>query len=370
MSTKPADRALAAVFHRPGTTLELVTFPRPELAPGEALIEVDCCTICGSDTHTIRGDRPVAGPTVLGHETIGRVVELPAYGPKVCDVAGASLAIGDRVTWSVAACCGRCFFCERDLPQKCEQLFKYGHETTERRALGGGLAEFCHLMPGTAIVKVPEDLTDLVACPANCATSTVAAACRTAGGCAGKSVVIHGAGMLGLTAAAMAAAQGATAIIVTDITERRLARAKTFGATHAVNVNEPTPLTETLRDVTDSRGADLVIEMSGSPAAVEQSIEQLRIGGQLILVGAVFPGRAARIAPEHVVRKLLRIDGVHNYKPEDLVAAIEFLEQASRVYPFETLVDAEFPLREVNAAVRVATSGAAIRVGVTGASRK
>ena len=82
-----------------------------------------------------------------------------------------------------------------ELPQKCEQLFKYGHERiTPAHPLSGGLAEFCHLALGTPILPVPDALPDLVACPVNCATATVAAALRAAGGCRGRSVLVQGAG--------------------------------------------------------------------------------------------------------------------------------------------------------------------------------
>jgi alcohol dehydrogenase len=365
MNSPLKAHALAAVFHRPGEPLELREFQRPVVQSGEALVEITCSTICGSDLHTIRGDRPVAGPTVLGHEIIGRIAELPASGPQVCDVSGTPLEIGDRVTWSVAASCGACFFCGQGLAQKCEKLLKYGHETTDRRALSGGLAEFCHLAPGTAIVNVPDELSDFVACPANCATATVAAAFRTAGGSAGKSVVIHGAGMLGLTAAAMAASQGASCVIATDISDERLARATIFGATHAISVaNGTQELGATLDELTEKRGADLIFELSGSTSVVEESIEQLRIAGQLVLVGSVFPSRAAQLAPEQIVRKLLRIEGVHNYAPADLSAAVEFLKHAAGQFPFESLVDAEFSLQNANVAIERAMASRAIRLAV------
>lgn len=353
--------ALAAIFHGPGQPLEFCEFPLPVLQAGEVLVEISCSTICGSDLHTIHGARPVAGPTVLGHEIIGRIAELADSGSAPADVSGNRLAIGDRVTWSVAASCGTCYFCRQTLPQKCEQLFKYGHETTARSPLSGGFAEFCHLVSGTAIVKVPDALSDHVACPANCATATVAGAVRIAGGCRAKSVLIQGAGMLGLTAAAMAATQGAAAIVVTDLSEQRLAKARDFGATHTVQIgNEPSALPETIRPVTGGRGVDLVFEMSGAAAAVEQSVELLRIGGQLLLVGSVFPTRAARLVPEQIVRKLLRIDGVHNYAPTDLTAAIEFLTNASKRYPFESLVGAEIKLRDLNE--YIARSGGADQI--------
>jgi len=332
--------------------LELREFPLPELRAGEVLVELTCSTICGSDLHTIRGARPVAGPTVLGHETIGRIVQLAEGESPPTDVLGNELTVGDRVTWSVAASCGRCFYCQRALPQKCESLFKYGHETTARQALSGGLAEYCQLLPGTAIVKVPEILSDYAACPANCATATVACAMRIAGDCAGKSVLIHGAGMLGLTAAAMASTQGAAAIIVSDLSEQRLARADTFGATHSVCVRDDgTALPNLVQEVSGGRGVDVVFEMSGATVAVEQSIGLLRIGGQLVLVGSVFPGPGAQLSPEQIVRKLLRIDGVHNYAPQDLATAVDFLSvtAASQPFPFESLVSPPIPLEELDA---------------------
>ena len=341
----------ALVFHGPGRPLEMCEFPWPDLQAGELLVEITCSTICGSDLHTIRGDRSVAGPTVLGHETIGRVVRFAPHGSPPTDVDGIPLALGDRVTWSVAASCGYCFYCQRGLPQKCDRLFKYGHETTARHALSGGLAEFCHLVNGTAIVKLPDALPDYTACPANCATATVACALRTAQGSSRKTVLIHGAGMLGLTAAAMAATQGATAVIVTDRSRQRLARALEFGATRTVHIgDEASSLTEAVGNVTDGRGVDLALEMSGAPTAVEQSLDLLRIGGQLVLVGAVFATRAAQLSPEKIVRKLLRIDGVHNYAPTDLKQAVEFLHANStaRRFPFATLVGAEVRLAELN----------------------
>lgn len=171
--------------------------------------------------------------------------------------------------------------------------------------------------------------------------------------------------MLGLTAAAMAANQGAASIIVTDIVDQRLARAAGFGATHCINAGQDTSfLAETIEAVTEGRGVDVIFEMSGTVGAIEQSIDQLRIGGQLVLVGSVFPTRAAQVTPEQVVRKLLRIDGVHNYTPDDLRVAIEFLTRASHIYDFESLVSAEFSLRDCNEAVAASRGADAVRIAV------
>src|SRR5262249_62070482 len=115
------------------------------------------------------------------------------------DHEGRPLQMGDRVVWSLAVGCGACFFCAHELPQKCAHLVKYGHAAIgEAHTLSGGLATHCHLLRGTAVYRAPEEVPDLVACPATCATATVAAALRQAGDVEGATVLIQGAGMLGL----------------------------------------------------------------------------------------------------------------------------------------------------------------------------
>ena len=355
----------AIVFHEPGRPLELQRFPLPVVAEGEFLVRVTCCTLCGSDVHTHEGRRSTPCPTVLGHEIIGRLAQTPAKGGAL-DYDGGSLAIGDRVTWSVAAACGDCFFCNHGLPQKCERLFKYGHERiSEAHPLAGGLAEYCHLARGTAVFRVPDDLPDEVACPANCATATAAAAMRYAGECDGQVVLIQGAGTLGLTAAAMASTAGAREVIVCDRLPERLRPAENFGATRTTCVEGGDDQLRTLIDgVTAGRGVDLAIEMSGTTPAIESGIRLLRTGGRYVWVGSVFPAQPLSIAPETVVRKLLSIQGVHNYTPADLRAALRFLECNHARYPFGQLVSRVFSLEEAAAAFAHASQGAALRVAV------
>jgi alcohol dehydrogenase len=361
-----AESSRAMVFHEAGRPLELLTYPLPRLAEGEVLVRITCCTLCGSDVHTFEGRRSTPLPTILGHEIIGRVAQLPP-GREVRDHHGDRLEIGDRVTWSVAAGCGGCFFCKDGLPQKCERLFKYGHERiSDRHPLSGGLAEHCHLAPGTTIVRLPSALSDAVACPANCATATVAAALRYAGDCADRVVLIQGAGMLGLTAAAMARSAGAREVVVCDKVSERLPRAGRFGATRTACVQDDEgELRATVEEVSSGRGVDTAIDVSGAPAAIETGIELLRVGGRYVWVGAVFPARPVAVSAETVVRKILSIQGVHNYGPEDLRAAVRFLSDNHRQFPFQELVAEEFALEDANAAFLHAAGSGALRVAVT-----
>src|SRR5579863_7981833 len=207
--------ALAAVFRAENQPMALERFALPELKRGEALVQISCATICGSDLHSFYGRRPAPTPGVLGHEMVGHLAAMGPGGAR--DFRGNPLTVGDRVTWSMVWSCGECYYCQRGLPSKCEHLMKFGHEAVKAGCeFSGGFAEFCHLPERTAIFKIPDDLPDVVAAPANCATATVAAMFRHAGSVAGQSVVVFGAGMLGLTACAMAAVGGAKPIIAVE----------------------------------------------------------------------------------------------------------------------------------------------------------
>lgn len=350
----------AAVFIGPGQPLELREFAVPDPVGGEVLVRVTGCTICGSDVHTFEGRRTVHTPIILGHEIVGRIESLGPNAP-THDANGHALQPGDRVTWSIVANCGRCFFCDRHLPQKCERMVKYGHETVHNNAeLKGGLADYCRLAPGSTLLRLPDALTDAVACPASCATATVAAALRFAGGVAGGTVLVQGAGMLGLTACAMARWAGAAEVICCDPAANRLERATAFGAGTVVL---PQDLSTSLSRVTNGYGVDVALELSGSPIALEAGLPLLRIGGTYILVGAVFPTRSVALEPEKVVRRQLTIRGVHNYAPQDLATAVQFLSEA-KAYPFESLVPNWTNLREVNRAFEQARRPEVFRAGV------
>ena len=353
-------KATAAVFHGAGRPIELQGWPIPEPIGGEVLVEVVACTLCGSDLHSIHGRRSVPTPTVLGHEILGRIA---GFGPEAgrIDGAGLPLAVGDRVTWAVVASCGTCDYCRRGLPQKCERGFKYGHEPLRPgRELSGGLADHCLLVPGTAIFRVPAGLSDASACPASCATATVAAALELAGPIQGRSVLVIGAGMLGVTAAAWSSVLGAGEVIVCDPSDDRLAEASAFGATRSTS---PSGLADAVRSATGGKGLDIILEFSGSSEAIEAALPLLGTGGTLVLVGSVFPDSPISIAPERIVRGCLTIRGVHNYTPRHLRQALEFLG-GNPQFPFDSLVSPWQPLGEIDAIVGSDLARRAMRVGI------
>lgn len=341
------EGVLAAVFHEAKRPLEFCLLPRPELQPGETLVRVVCCTLCGSDLHTIAGRRNESSPSILGHEILG-VVEEVSDEPAV-DVHGDPLKPGDRITWSICVSCGRCDRCLGGLPQKCRHLHKYGHGRAEGRfALSGGLAEAILLRPDSTIIKVPDELPDHVACPANCATATVMAAFNAVGSVEGKRVLLLGAGLLGLTAAAVATYRGADATAMSDPAPERLSLAQQFGADGQI----------------DPSGFDVVMDFSGSVDAIEAAIESANIGAKIVLVGSVMKCDDMKLNPEQVIRKCWQIHGIHNYAPADLVDAVQFLTEQHQSFPFAELVSAEFSLEQIDHAIRYAEKHRPIRVAV------
>ncbi len=357
-------RCWAAVFQGAGQPLELREFSIPEIREREALVRIECCTICGSDLHTLTGKRQEAVPSILGHEALGVVSTVG--DPPLRDIFGTPLQRGDRVTWSTSISCGECDRCLSGLPQKCRTLAKYGHSRAEGRyALSGGLAEYILLRPGSTVMKPPPEVPDKVICPVNCATATVAAAYRMAGGSAGRRVLIFGAGMLGLTAAAFGKIHQAAQVVVCDVNPDRLLTANRFGADAGVQWHaDEEEFRRRLAHEGGSETFDVILELSGASDAVEAACRAGDIGAQIVLVGSVMPSRAARIDAEQIVRRWLTIQGVHNYAPEDLRTAIEFLSKSHTRFPFAKLVEFTDSLERINQAVETALQTQPVRLAI------
>lgn len=343
--------ARVQLFHGPGRPFELRHAPLPAtLGPGEVLVEISLATICGSDLHTFEGRRNGPVPTVLGHEAVGRVIA----------TARAGVLPGRRVTWTLADSCGECPACtEYRLPQKCRELFKYGHAAlSSGSGLNGGYASHIVLRRGTAIYAVPDELSDALVAPANCAAATVVGLlaelptpCRAA--------LVQGGGLLGLYACALLRQRGVDGVFCSDVSEARRALVAEFGGIPV----SPDEAVERVREVS-ADGADLVIEVAGAAAAVPQGVAALRPGGHYLWAGMVHPETALQLTGEAVVRKCLHIRGVHNYAPHDLEAALAFLAATHRTYPYEKLVSPPLPLERLNDAIALAQRREWLRVAV------
>ncbi|AWB97006.1 alcohol dehydrogenase [Agromyces badenianii] len=360
---------VAMVWNEPGRPHDALAAPGVRLAPGEALVEVELATICGSDVHTVRGDRAAAAPLVLGHEQVGRVV---AIGEGAVRADGSLLELGDRVVWSVTVSCGECDRCRRGLTQKCRSLAKYGHERVHRGwELSGGFATHVQVRAGTAIVRVSETLPAAVAAPASCATATAMAALDAAAErveLAGALVLVTGAGQIGLSVAAMAIESGAE-VIVADPDASRREFARRIGAV-PVDPNAKGASPDRLEAVLtrfEARGfreVVVAVEASGAATAVRTVFDVVGVGGVAVIIGSGAPGAEVSVDPESIVRRLVSVTGVHNYSAPQLVRAVEFLERSWQPLRLDELVGATHPLTEIDLALDEAATGRYVRVGV------
>lgn len=344
VTLRPA--AIAMVWVGEGHPHETIAVPGVALADGDVLVAVEMSTICGSDVHTVQGRRSAPTPLVLGHESVGRVIATGDTGANAVD--GTPLRIGDRVIWSVTISCLSCDRCLQGLPQKCRTLGKYGHERVGAHGdLTGAFGTHVQLREGTAVVRVPEALPASVLAPASCATATAWAAVARAGrdrDLEGAAVRIHGAGLVGLSAAAIAVEHGAT-VEVLDPNPARRALAARFGAGEL------------------AREPDVIIEASGH--AVVEALAGVAVGGTVVLVGSVFPADPVPLDAESIVRRLVTVAGIHNYTGAELADAVAFLTGRGRAYPFADAVGSVRSLLDIDAAlVEAASRDAPLRIGL------
>lgn len=353
-----------AVFHSKDQPITYETIAVPPLREGEILVRNEYTTLCRSDLTTFTGKRIEKTPTILGHEIAGRIEE---FGPGVPmrDCRNAQLRVGDRVTWAIYASDPSSCLARRGIPQKGDGLFKYGHEQLKPGStLHGGLAEYCILRQHTPVIRVDPTVPLTVSALINCSVATVAGTLRLAGEVKDQNIVIAGAGMLGVVACAMCRNADARQVIAVDIDDARLAVAQEFGADEVVKLSLAQPLKEQLAACLPAEAVTVALDFSGVSETMEALVSTLGIGGTLVLVGAVFPQRPLQINAEQLVRKLHTITGLHNYNVQDLVAAVEFIEQNHTRFPFARLVDDKFDLDSVNEAFDYALKSGAHRVGV------
>jgi putative phosphonate catabolism associated alcohol dehydrogenase len=348
---------VAMVWNEVGRPHEALAVPGVRLSPGEALVEVELATICGSDVRTVQGARPAPVPLVLGHEQVGRVI---AVGEGTRCIDGIPLGLGDRVVWSVVVSCGQCDRCLRGVPQRCRTAGRYGHERVHRGwELSGGFATHVQLRDGTAIVRVPEDVPSRVLAPAACATATAVAALEAASARAdldGALVLVTGAGLVWLTVVAMAVEAGAE-VIVSDPDAPRRELARRFGAQAVDPAARDTPPDR-------SREVLVAIEASGAASAVPTVVDSLGVGGVAVLVGGRAPGSEVCLDAESLGRRLVTVTAVHDSTGDQLRRAVAFLARSWRTQPFDELVGATHPLADLDAAFAEAATGAHVRVGV------
>lgn len=358
--------AKAAVYEAPNTPFILKDYPLRPVKPNEVLVRVTMSTICRSDIHSYEGKRPNPCPGILGHEIIGVIEELGGNIKR--DMRGDPLHVGDRITWSEYFFDGDCYYREvHDMPQKCHGVRKYGHDLAEEEPhFLGGFAEYCYIVPGTWILKLPDTLSDEEATPINCGVATMVSVTEAAAIGMGDTVVVQGLGLLGLYGLAMARARGARLVIGLDSVPDRLTMAKRFGADLALNVAtmSESDVVKTVREACKPDGADAVIEVCGVPEVIPQGLKMLRVGGRYVLGGLVNPDANVTIDANMIVKKWITLRGIHNYHPRHLIQALDFVMTNRDRFPFKDIVDSKFALKDLGTAFKRAAERSVLRAAI------
>ena len=276
--------------------LEVADLPRPAVAPGEVLVEVAACGICGSDVHGYDGSsgRRIP-PLVMGHEAAGIVAEV---GEGVT-----RFAIGDRVTFDSTVYCGACGYCLSGQINLCDNRQVVGVSTPDfRRA--GAFAEFV-TVPEHIVYRLPGELSFAEAAMLE-AVSVALHAVAVSNLKGGETALVIGAGMIGLLTLQAARAAGVARILVADIDATRLKLAQESGADATILASGSAMVEEVLRQ-TSGRGVDLVLEAVGRDETVSAAIDAVRKGGTVTLIGNITP--QVTLPLQKVVSRQIRLQG-------------------------------------------------------------
>lgn len=380
---RPASQSpssvLAATLVEPGR-YELREFPLPEPAPGCVLLKMEMSGICGTDKHTFQGfitqygERKLEFPLIQGHENVGTIAAIGGNG-KYTDFEGIPLRVGDRVVVGSNVSCGQCYYCRHDFPYYCcENTRDYGNLLSAKQPphLFGGWSQYMYIIPGSFLVKVPDDLpsevavlTEIFAVSVGLDRAKQMSAFPNESFRFDDTVVVLGVGPLGMCFLMKARMLGAGTIIAVDLSDYRLSFAKRLGADHVINSGKMSKAErlQSVKDLTHGRGADMVIECAGVPQAVPEALEMLRVSGLLVEAGNFSDLGEISLSPHrHLCAKNARILSVGGEEPAAYGPSLRQMARYMRHYPLREFVTHRFGLRDVEAAVQKSMEAESMKV--------
>jgi threonine dehydrogenase-like Zn-dependent dehydrogenase len=374
----------AAVMTAPGK-METQRLPYPDhLEPGALIVKMEMSGICGTDKHAFKGEVTLYGgteteqdmvfPSVHGHENAGTVVEMNGEGRDI-EYSGQDLKIGDRVTNCPNVICGRCWYCRNihGYPYCAEhQGIGMTYYADRFPYIVGGWSEYMYLPPNTWVYKVPEylpveyaALSELFVVSALLDRAKEYSAYGGKGFFFGDTVVVQGAGPIGMMMVVKARILGAGKIIALDAMDMKLELAQEFGADLGINVKDLTDeaLVQVIRDETEGRGADVVVETVGTPDVVRVGLEMLRRGGTYLETGNFADtGEVSLNIHRHIAAKNVLLFGNTNHPHDGYYRAMEMMYRHRSEFPFEKLITHRFSLDQAQQALEASFEPDALKV--------
>jgi L-iditol 2-dehydrogenase len=339
----------AARLYAPGD-LRQEDAPIPESGPGDLVIRVRVCAICGTDAKIFHhGHQHISLPRIPGHEIAGEVAEV---GPEVNDWVP-----GDRVQIIAAIPCGECFYCRRGQETVCENLESMGYQ------YDGAFAEFMRVpkkvLDRDGVNRIPDQV------PFEAAALTEPLACvlngqEIADVGTGDDVVVLGAGPIGCLHVYLSRARGAGSVTLIDLNQRRLDLAAPSAPDAVINGADEDAV-EAVRKLTDGRGADVVITATGAGQAQEQALEMAARRGRISLFGGLpRDNPIIRFDSNLVHYRELFVLGAYGSAPRHNRQALELISTGA--VPVGDLITHRLPLSEVRQAIDTVVSGEGLKV--------
>jgi L-iditol 2-dehydrogenase len=310
--------------------IEDVEVPSP--GPGQVRVAVKVCGICGSDMHAFQGHHPfISAPIVPGHEFSGHI---DALGEGV-----EGWAVGQKVTVEPSLVCGECEMCRTGRYNICENLKVLGCQAT------GAMADMI-IVPAEKVIPLPEEMSHEQGALVE-PTAVAVHALRRADLSQVERLLVIGAGTIGLQTLQVAHAWGVPTIVVTDIVDSKLAKARQLGATYVINVSKVRLADFFVREFGKPNPVDLAMECVGMEVTLLQAIESVKKGGQIVIVGV--PPADPRIRLSWVQDRELSLLGTLMYRRPDFEEARDLIA-AGRLRT-EPLISARYPLERLNEAM-------------------
>lgn len=339
----------------PHAPLEMREHSLPILKDGGVLLETLASEVCGTDVHLHEGRLDsVPWPIIPGHVSCGRVVETKG-APR--DPFGEELRVGDVVTfYDVFGQCGACYSCLIAKQEtRCPHRRVYGITTSAEDGLLGGWATHIELRPGVRVVKLQGGVTVEDFMGGGCGLPTGFSAVERGGVAFGDTVVVQGAGPVGQSAAIFARLCGAGRVIIIGGPANRIEAARARGVDEAIDIGAVPDAAERRRhilDLTGRRGADLVIEATGNPAAVAEALELVRDGGRVVVVGQYTDAGDITISPHrHLNRKHINLMGSWGYEFRHLYLSLGGLARTRDRYDWAGFISRSYALDQASHAL-------------------
>lgn len=333
--------------------------------PGGLLLRMIRANVCGSEVHIVHGNHPlIRAGCVIGHEGVGTVERIGPGGGR--DSSGDELHEGDRVVATYFGACRRCPECNNGAPNVCRNAYAgWSKQADDAPHFHGTFGTFYNVLPDQAVFRVPDEVSSKAISAANCALSQVYYGLELGEVRYGQSVLLLGAGGLGVCAAAVAAQFGAQ-VYAAEMAPGRLAKAAEFGAHHTIDLSaaeDSDGRVELIKDTVGGAGPDVVLDLSGVPDAFSEGVRATRPTGKMVSIGNISPNKFTQFDPGLFTRTGVQIRAAIRYPAATLGKAIQFVADTPQ-YPWEDLVDADFGLDQVTEAVAAAEAKQVTRAGL------